>query len=147
MLWFNPRRQPAPRSLPLSWWDAGENWKKVQPMGRGEKSLRIKKNKQTKKPQQQWWWWWWRKWKEQNKTQEKEVMDNTIAHRALMPNPCLVRDWWLLANSPSFYAEYDILRYGISLWPVQVSCPSWDPSQILVHLLSGRGWEHEKPLT
>lgn len=71
-------------------------------------------------------------------------MVSTIAHHALMLSPSLSRDWQLL---DSLYAECDVLRYGKSLWPIQVSCPSCDPSQLLVHPLSGRGWEPEKPLT
>ena len=41
-------------------------------------------------------------------------------------------------NSPSLYTEHDVIRYGISLWPVLVSCPGYASSQLLVHLLS---WE------
>ena len=42
-----------------------------------------------------------------------------------------------LANFlPSLYADHDIIQYGISLWPVWVSCPGCAPSHLLVHLPS-----------
>lgn len=65
------------------------------------------------------------------KSQEKEVMHNRIAHHALMPSPSLRRNWWLLANSLSLYAEYDVLRYGISLRPVQSAFPGVIPPSFL----------------
>jgi len=41
-----------------------------------------------------------------------------------------------LASFPALYTEHDVIRHGISLWPVWVSCPGYAPSQLLVHLLS-----------
>ena len=48
---------------------------------------------------------------------------------------------------PSLYTEHDVIWYGIALWPVSVICPGYAPSQLLVHLLTGRLWEAEKSLT
>ena len=46
----------------------------------------------------------------------------------------VINCWSKLTALPSsFIAEPDVIRYGISLWPVQVSCPSCVPCQLLVH--------------
>jgi len=46
----------------------------------------------------------------------------------------------LPSSSPSFYAEHDAIRYGMSLWSVGVSCPCRVPSQLLVHPQPARWW-------
>lgn len=49
--------------------------------------------------------------------------------------------------SPSLYTEHDALWYEIFLWPAWFSCPNHSPSQLPVHLLSGRARGIEKSLT
>ena len=68
------------------------------------------------------------------------LADQCPAHSwAAIPAPQL--------TPPSLYIEHDVIWYGISLWPVWVSCPGYAPSQFPVHLLSSRAWEAKKSLT
>lgn len=57
----------------------------------------------------------------------------------------LQQDPWLnkayCFSLTSSHTEHDIVWYRISLWPVWVSCPGYTPSQLLVHLLTGKAWE------
>ena len=46
--------------------------------------------------------------------------------------------------SPSLCTEHDVTWYGMSLWPVWVSCPGCAPSQLLVHLQPSQSAEHGK---
>jgi len=52
----------------------------------------------------------------------------------LIPSLSPSSSHYLLANSPSSYAEHDVIWYWISLWPVWVSYPSCVPSYLLVYL-------------
>lgn len=36
-------------------------------------------------------------------------------------------------SAANFIAEHDVIWHGIALWPVQISCPSAAPSQLLAH--------------
>ena len=50
----------------------------------------------------------------------------------------------------AFYAEHDVIGYGISLWSVGLSCPSCVPSQLFLHAQSTHWWvgvTAEKALT
>ena len=71
-------------------------------------------------------------------------MHNAIAHHLLTDARAAIRPSW--PTPPSLYTGHDVPWYGISLWLVQVSCPGYAPSQLLVHLLAGRAWETEKSL-
>ena len=82
--------------------------------------------------------------RERNKTQEKQVMHNAIAHHPLTDARAAIRP--SRPTTPSLYTERDVLWYGISLWLVRVSCPGSAPSQLLAHLLANRAWETEKSL-
>ena len=80
--------------------------------------------------------------KREIKPRKRQVTYNAVTHhllsdaRAVIPAP---------ANSPSLYTGHEVLWYGISLWLVRVSCPGHAPSQLLVHLLTGRAWEAKNP--
>lgn len=59
-----------------------------------------------------------------------------------MPSLSLSNNWQLLANCPpGLYTERHIQWYGLSLWPVRVSCPVFAASLLLVHLLTIAAWE------
>ena len=75
---------------------------------------------------------------------KRQVMHNAIAHHTLTDARAAICPSW--PTPPSLYTEHDVLWYGISLWLVQVSCPGYAPSQLLVHLLAGRARETEKSL-
>uniref|UniRef100_A0A672TUV7 Dipeptidase n=1 Tax=Strigops habroptila TaxID=2489341 RepID=A0A672TUV7_STRHB len=45
---------------------------------------------------------------------------------------------------PALYAEHDIIRYGISLGSVGVSCPGCVPSQVLLHPQPNLWWSRVK---
>lgn len=51
-----------------------------------------------------------------------------------LPDPILRPPLWtvLLGNCPSLYTGYDVLWCGVSLWPFQVTCTQYDPSQLLL---------------
>ena len=72
------------------------------------------------------------------------VMHNAVAHHLLTDARAASRPSW--PTPPCLYTGHDVPWYGISLWLVQVSCPSYAPSQLLAHLLAGRAWETEKSL-
>lgn len=36
-------------------------------------------------------------------------------------------------SAANFIVDHDVVRHGIPLWPVQISCPSAAPSQFLAH--------------
>ena len=64
----------------------------------------------------------------------KQVMHNAIAHHPLtnaqpVPEPQAATPW---PTPPSFIVQHDVIWYGISLWPVWVSCLCCVPSQLLV---------------
>jgi len=63
-----------------------------------------------------------------------------------MPSLLPSRDRPPRLTPPSLYTKRDAIWYGISLWPVWVSCPSYASSQLLVHFLTGRAWKAEKSL-
>jgi len=48
--------------------------------------------------------------------------------------------------SPGLYADHDIIWPGLSLWSVGVSCPTWVPSQLLVHPQPPRWQGHVRSL-
>ena len=73
------------------------------------------------------------------------MMHNAIAHHPLTDAQAAIRP--SRPTPPSLYTEHDILWHGIPLWLVQVSCPSYAPSQLRAHLLAGRAREAEKSLT
>ena len=72
----------------------------------------------------------------------KQVMHN--AHHPPTDAQPVPEQWPPASFPPSLYTGHDVLWYGISLWPVWVSCPGCVPSQLLVpppaFLLAG----HEK---
>ena len=59
-------------------------------------------------------------------------MRNAIAHH--LPTDAQLVPKQQSAPLPSLYTEHDIIWYGISLWPVGVSCPGCIPFQLLVPL-------------
>ena len=63
---------------------------------------------------------------------KKPVMHNAIAHHPLTDAPAAIRP--SQPTPPSLYTGHDVIWYGISLWPVWVSCPGGVPSQLLVPL-------------
>ena len=83
--------------------------------------------------------------RERNKPQERHMMHNATAHHPLIDARAAICP--SQPAPPSSYTGHDALWYGIALWLVRVSCPGHAPSQLLVHLLSGRAWETEKSLT
>ena len=144
--WFNPSwqlstMQPLAHSSP-SWWDGEENWgKKVKLVCWDKNSLIIEikyyKNNICNEKEDN---------KKRNKTQEKT--SDAQCNCSPLTVQCPASPWAAIAPSwmspPTLYTEHDILWYGISLWLLQVSYPAYDPSQLLVPLLSGRAWETEK---
>ena len=62
----------------------------------------------------------------------KQAMHNAIAHHLLTDAQSVPEQWPLASFPPSLYTEHDIIWYGISLWPVGVSCPGCVLSQLLV---------------
>lgn len=50
------------------------------------------------------------------------------------------------STPPILHTGHGILCCGIFFWSVWVSSPGHDPSQLLVHLLSGRAWDTQKLL-
>lgn len=70
-------------------------------------------------------------------------MHNTIASHLLLDAQPILEQWWA---SPSFHTLYDVFWYGMSLWPLWVSCHGCAPSQPLVHLFAGRAREARKSL-
>ena len=75
---------------------------------------------------------------------KKTVMHNAMAHHPLTDAQAAIHPSW--PTPPCLYTGHDVPWYGISLWLVQVSCPSSASSQLLAHLLAGRAWETEKSL-
>ena len=65
---------------------------------------------------------------------DRYPVSSRAAIRAARPTP------------PCLYTGHDVPWYGIPLGLVQVSCPSYAPSQPLAHLLAGRAQETEKSL-
>ena len=68
-------------------------------------------------------------------------MHNTIAHHTLTSAQPIPGPQCPLANFLSLYTGHDVIRYGIPLWLVWVSCPGCVTSQLLVHsqpLLAGQ---------
>ena len=65
----------------------------------------------------------------------KQVMHKAIAHHPLTDAQPVPEQWaatpWLTPTS--FIVQHDIIWYGISLWPVGVSCPGCVPFHLLVH--------------
>ena len=71
-------------------------------------------------------------------------MHNAIAHHPLT-NAQPVPEQRLPASfSPILYTEHDVIWYGISLWPVWVSCPGCVPSQRLVPPAYSLAGQYEK---
>lgn len=68
--------------------------------------------------------------KKKNKT---KVHDTTAHHLLTTARPHPQTPLWtvLLGNCPSLYTGYDVLWCGVSLWPFQVTCTQYDPSQLL----------------
>lgn len=62
----------------------------------------------------------------------KEVMHNAIAHHSLAGAPPVPEQSAPASFPPSLYIERDVVWYGISLWPVGVSCAACAPSQFLL---------------
>ena len=83
--------------------------------------------------------------KEGGEGKKNPVMHNAIAHHPLTNAQAEIHP--SQPTPPCLYTGHYILWYGISLSLVQVSCPGYAPSQLLVHLLAGRAWETEKSLT
>lgn len=80
--------------------------------------------------------------KESNKSQEKQVLRNTVAH-----NQPICEQQSMAPGQHSPVYALGMILYGISLWPLQVSSPGQSPSCLLVHLLSGRVWDTEESST
>lgn len=59
----------------------------------------------------------------------KQIMHNAIAHHPQTITQAVPKQKPLASFPPSLYTEYDILWYGISLWPVWV--PAVLPSNFL----------------
>ena len=78
------------------------------------------------------------------KEKKTPVMHNAIAHHPLTDAQAAIRP--SQPTPPSLYTGHDVPWYGIPLWLVRVSCPSYASSQLLAHLLAGRAWETEKIL-
>ena len=57
-------------------------------------------------------------------------MQNAIAHHLLTAAQAAIRPSW--PTPPCLYTGHVVLRYGIALWLVRVSCPGYAPSQLLV---------------
>lgn len=75
-------------------------------------------------------------------------MYNATVHPLANAQPMLQQEMDFSSQlSPHLYFEHDALWYGISLWPVKVSCPGHAPSQLLSYLLTARVWETEKSST
>jgi len=53
----------------------------------------------------------------------------------------------LQPTPPNLYTDHDVKWYGISLWPFWVNWLRYVPSQLPVHLLTGKAWEAKKTLT
>ena len=83
--------------------------------------------------------------KERNKTQEKTSKAQcSCSPPADQCQAAICASW---QTPPCLYTGHDVPWYGIALWLVQVSCPGYAPSQLLVDLLAGRAWETKKSLT
>lgn len=74
---------------------------------------------------------------ERNKTPEEQVMHSTVAHHSLTSAQPVPEGKSAPGTTLPVYI-HDILWYGIIFWLVWVSCHSPAPSQLFVHLPTGR---------
>lgn len=77
-------------------------------------------------------------------------MHSAIAHHPLTDAQTDLSSGYPSDKSPQFIAQCDIVWYGISFWPVWVSCPCCTPPSFLLipSLLTGRAMgEAEKSFT
>lgn len=82
-----------------------------------------------------------------NKTQETidAECNNSPATDQCPSNPCTgTGPSW--STSPFYIVGMTFYGVGYFFWSVWISSPGHDPSQHLVHLLSGRAWDTQKSL-
>lgn len=66
-------------------------------------------------------------------------MYGAVAHHALTDAQQVPEQWPPASFTPRLYILHGVICYGISLWPVGISCPGCVSSQLLVppSLLTG----------